>query len=119
MNFADGLQMLLFLAVVLAAAVPLGWWCYRLLDGSWRIPGEGWLFRLAGVDATAGYSGGRYAGAVLLLNGLGVVVVMALLMLQGMLPGNPQALPGTSWHLAFNTAVSFATNTNWQSYGGE
>ncbi len=119
MNGSDAIQMLLFLVTVLAAAVPLGWWCHCLLADTWRIPGEAWLFRLAGIDSTAGYTGPRYAAAVLLLNGLGVVVVMALLILQGVLPGNPQGLPGTSWHLAFNTAVSFATNTNWQSYGGE
>ncbi len=119
MTPTDGLQMFLFLAVVLAAAVPLGWWCHRLLDGTWRIPGETWLFRLAGIDPAVGYSGGHYAVAVLCLNGVGIAVVMTLLLLQGVLPGNPQGLPGTSWHLAFNTAVSFATNTNWQSYGGE
>jgi K+-transporting ATPase ATPase A chain len=56
---------------------------------------------------------------LLLLNGIGIVVVMALVMAQGALPGNPQALPGVSWHLALNIAISFATNTDWQSYGGE
>jgi K+-transporting ATPase ATPase A chain len=119
MNFSDGLQLALFLALVLAAAVPLGWWCHGLLSGRWRIPGEAWLFRAAGIDPATGYGWQRYAGAVLLLNALGVTVVMSLLLLQGHLPGNPQALPGTTWDLALNTAVSFATNTNWQSYGGE
>ncbi len=119
MNLTDAMQMLLFVALVLAAAIPLGWWCYGLLAGRWRIPGEGRLFRLAGIDAAAGYGWRSYALALLLLNGLGLATVMTLLMLQGVLPGNPQALPGVSWHLALNTAISFATNTNWQSYGGE
>jgi len=119
MNLSDGVQMVLFVVLILAAAVPLGWWCHGLLAGRWRVPGEGPLFRMAGIDAVAGYGWGRYALALLLLNGLGLAVVMALLMLQGVLPGNPQALPGLSWHLALNTAISFATNTNWQSYGGE
>lgn len=119
MNYSDATQMLLFLLLLLAAAVPLGWWCHGLMAGRWSVPGEGPLFRLAGIDPTAGFGWGRYAVALLLLNGVGIAVVMALLMLQGVLPGNPQALPGLSWHLALNTAISFATNTNWQSYGGE
>ena len=119
MSAADGWQMLLFLALVLGAAVPLGWWCHGLLAGGWRVPGERWLFRLAGVDPAADYTWRGYALALLLLNGVGLIVVMGLLLLQGALPGNPQGLPGTSWHLAFNTAASFVTNTDWQSYGGE
>jgi K+-transporting ATPase ATPase A chain len=119
MNPVDGMQMVLFVLLVLGAAVPLGWWCHRLLSGRWRLPGEAWLFRWAGVDPAAEYDWRRYALALVLLNVVGIAMVMSLLLLQGHLPGNPQQLPGTSWDLAFNTAVSFATNTNWQSYGGE
>ena len=61
----------------------------------------------------------HYLLAILLFNALGFVVLLAILLLQGSLPLNPQQLPGLSWHLALNTAVSFVTNTNWQSYSGE
>ena len=119
MIMSDLIQFALFLVLLLAVAVPLGWWCRGLMDGTWKIPGESWLFRLAGVDPGIGYDWRRYAMALLLFNGLGLVVIMGLLLCQGFLLGNPQQFPGTSWHLAFNTAVSFITNTNWQSYGGE
>ncbi|MCK6487444.1 MAG: potassium-transporting ATPase subunit KdpA [Planctomycetes bacterium] len=119
MNLSDWWQMVLFLALLLVAAVPLGWWCHRLLDGRLTLPGERHLLRLAGIDPAQGCGWQRYAGAVVLFNACGFAVLLGLLMLQGVLPGNPQGLPGLSWHLAFNTAVSFTTNTNWQSYGGE
>ena len=61
----------------------------------------------------------HYLLAILLFNALGFVVLLAMLLMQGSLPLNPQQLPGLSWHLALNTAVSFVTNTNWQSYSGE
>jgi K+-transporting ATPase ATPase A chain len=61
----------------------------------------------------------RYAVALLIFNLLGLVVVYALQRLQADLPFNPDGMAGTTADLAFNTAVSFATNTNWQSYGGE
>ena len=61
----------------------------------------------------------HYLLAILLFNALGFVVLLAILLMQGALPLNPQQLPGLSWHLALNTDVSFVTNTNWQSYSGE
>ncbi|MGC0990913.1 potassium-transporting ATPase subunit KdpA [Pantoea agglomerans] len=61
----------------------------------------------------------HYLLAILLFNALGFVVLLAILLMQGALPLNPQQLSGLSWHLALNTAVSFVTNTNWQSYSGE
>lgn len=61
----------------------------------------------------------HYLLAILLFNALGFVVLLAILLMQGALPLNSQQLPGLSWHLALNTAVSFVTNTNWQSYSGE
>ena len=61
----------------------------------------------------------HYLLAILLFNALGFVVLLAILLMQGALPLNPQQQPGLSWHLALNTAVSFVTNTNWQSYSGE
>ncbi|STS89214.1 potassium-transporting ATPase subunit A [Klebsiella variicola] len=61
----------------------------------------------------------QYLLAILLFNALGGLALFALLMLQGVLPFNPQHLPGLSWDLALNTAVSFVSNTNWQAYAGE
>ena len=76
------------------------------------------LWRLLGAEARSmGWA--QYLLAILLFNLLGLVLLMAILLLQDKLPLNPQQLPALSWHLALNTAVSFVTNTNWQSYGGE
>jgi K+-transporting ATPase ATPase A chain len=119
MNFSDLLQMALTLGLILAAAVPLGWWCFRLLGDRDPSAMEHRLLGWLGPNAGAGHGWRGYAAGILLFNGIGLGVLFALLMLQGVLPGNPQHLPGLSWHLAFNTAVSFVTNTNWQSYGGE
>lgn len=74
------------------------------------------VFRLSGQDEM---SWKEYAGALLVFNGLCLLVVTTLQMLQASLPLNPNHLENVSWHLAFNTAVSFVTNTNWQSYAGE
>lgn len=123
---APGLAQLALYAVALVVlAVPLGAYmarvhagrahtAQRLLGGSERL-----IYRLCGVDATAEMSWQRYALALLLFNLVGVVVVYALMRLQGVLPGNPLHLPAVAPRLAFNTAISFATNTDWQAYGGE
>src|SRR5438132_13832871 len=115
------LQLLLYLAVLLAAVKPLGWYMARVYQG--RACGLdralGWLerllYRLSGVDAGREMTWRTYAVAVLLFNGIGLAAVYLLLRLQGVLPINPQGFSGATPDLAFNTAVSFATNTNWQS----
>lgn len=61
----------------------------------------------------------KYAASVLVFSGIGLVFLFLLQLLQGVLPGNPQGLPGVKWDLSFNTSVSFVTNTNWQAYSGE
>ncbi|CAH6635358.1 potassium-transporting ATPase subunit KdpA [Pseudocitrobacter vendiensis] len=106
-----------FLVVLFILARPLG----KILAGmiaNEPLRGEAVLWRTLGIS-TDEMSWQRYALAILLLNLCGLVALFALLMLQGVLPFNPQGFPGLSWHLALNTAVSFVTNTNWQSYGGE
>jgi K+-transporting ATPase ATPase A chain len=119
------LQLALYLAVLLAAVKPLGLYMARVYQGQpcGLDRALGWLerllYRAAGIDSNRDMSWRGYAVAVLLFNGIGLAVVYALLRLQGLLPLNPQNQPNVSPHLAFNTAVSFATNTNWQSYGGE
>jgi K+-transporting ATPase ATPase A chain len=119
------LQLALFLVILLLLVRPLGAYMARVYEGQpvWlsRLLGplERLLYRLAGVDAGAEMSWKQYAAAMLLFNLAGVLVVYGLLRLQGMLPLNPEGLVAVTPDLAFDTAVSFATNTNWQSYGGE
>lgn len=118
-------QLAIYLLVLVALAKPLGWYMARVYQnqscGLDRALGwlERGLYRLAGVDPAVEMGWKAYAVAVLLFNALGFVAVYALQRFQGSLPLNPQDLPATSSDLAFNTAASFATNTNWQSYGGE
>ncbi|MHA0984827.1 potassium-transporting ATPase subunit KdpA [Kosakonia cowanii] len=110
-----------FLLVLFLLARPLGSLLAKLIAGQ-PLPGvgvvENLLWRGLGID-TREMSWRHYLLAILGLNLLGLALLFALLMLQGILPLNPQNLPGLSWHLALNTAVSFVSNTNWQSYAGE
>lgn len=109
-----------FLVVLFILARPLGSGLARLINNV-PLPGTG------SVEKDLARTGNRrsemnwrqYLIAILLLNIVGLIALFAMLMLQGILPLNPQQLPGLSWHLALNTAVSFVTNTNWQSYAGE
>ena len=110
-----------FLLVLMILAKPLGSGLARLIEGS-PLPGlagvERVIWRLSGVRQRE-MNWREYLLAILLLNMVGLAVLFSILMLQGALPFNPQQLPGLSWHLALNTAVSFVANTNWQSYAGE
>ncbi len=110
-----------FLLVLFILARPLGTVLAKLIAGT-PLAGTGrmeaGLWRIVGVDPRE-MDWRQYLVAILLLNLLGLALLFTLLMLQGVLPLNPQQLPGLSWHLALNTAVSFVANTNWQSYAGE
>ncbi|QIG52226.1 potassium-transporting ATPase subunit KdpA [Nordella sp. HKS 07] len=119
MTLAGWLQIILVFAIVIAAALPLGLYMARLFGRAELLPAEGGLYRLAGVDPKREQSWASYALAMLLFNFIGFVVLYLLQRLQFYLPLDPQGFSGTSEHLAFNTAVSFVSNTNWQSYGGE
>jgi potassium-transporting ATPase potassium-binding subunit len=123
---ANGItQILLFLAILLLLVKPLGLFMARVFEGerTFMTPVIGWLerlvYRFSGVDPKQEQDWKRYAFAMLLFNAAGFLFVYLLQRLQGALPLNPQALGAVSPDLAFNTAVSFATNTNWQGYGGE
>ena len=123
---ANGLlQLALYLGVLLLLVKPLGSYMARVYEGEALMVGkllgpvERLCYRLAGVAPDLEMTWKQYAGAVLLFGLAGVLAVYALMRLQGVLPLNPQGLAGTTPHLAFNTAVSFVTNTNWQSYAGE
>ncbi|HTV22795.1 MAG TPA: potassium-transporting ATPase subunit KdpA [Polyangiaceae bacterium] len=118
-------QLCVYFAVLLCLVKPLGSYMARVFEGEpvWlgKLVGpiERRVYRLAGVKPDAEMSWKQYAAAVLVFNLIGVLAVYLLLRAQGLLPLNPQRLGATSPDLALNTAVSFATNTNWQSYGGE
>ncbi|CNH91325.1 MULTISPECIES: potassium-transporting ATPase subunit KdpA [Yersinia] len=110
-----------FMLVLLVLSRPLGGVLARLIEGEPFAPLqkiEAGLWRCSGVK-NAEMNGWQYALAILSFNLLGIVLLFALLMAQGSLPLNPEKMPGMSWHLALNTAVSFVTNTNWQAYSGE
>ncbi len=119
------LQITLYVFVLLACARPLGTYMARVYDDApaglnrWLAPLEQWIYRLCGVSPKQEMRWTEYAVALLIFNLLGTLAVFALQRMQGFLPLNPQDLPGISPDSAFNTAVSFATNTNWQGYGGE
>ncbi|MBO0699107.1 MAG: potassium-transporting ATPase subunit KdpA, partial [Zavarzinella sp.] len=118
-------QLVLYLVVLVALVKPLGAYMARVYQsrpfGLDRVLGwlERGIYRLAGVDPAKEMTWKVYAGTTLLFNGLGFLAVYLLMRLQAVLPLNPQDLPACGPDLSFNTAASFATNTNWQSYGGE
>jgi potassium-transporting ATPase potassium-binding subunit len=116
---ADLLQAGLYALVLLALAIPLGAYMARVFNGEARFlaPMERAVLGAAGVGAGQRWTG--YAASLISFNLAGFVVLLLMLRFQNMLPFNPQGFDGLSWHLSFNTAVSFVTNTNWQSYGGE
>jgi K+-transporting ATPase ATPase A chain len=114
-----------FLVVLLALSWPLGILLARVGNGG-AVPGFAWagkieklLYRAAGTSSEEKQSWQTYAIALLLFNGLGALAVYGLQRAQAWLPLNPQALPNISPDSAFNTAVSFVSNTNWQGYSGE
>ncbi|RZJ00829.1 MAG: potassium-transporting ATPase subunit KdpA [Brevundimonas sp.] len=125
MNIQGWAEIALTLGLSVLIAWPLGIYLSRVWNGekTWLDPVlrpvEGVFYRVAGVDPKRSQAWLGYAGALLAFNLAGFVFLYAMLRLQGVLPLNPQGFAGVSPHLAFNTAVSFVTNTNWQSYGGE
>ncbi|HEV6968677.1 potassium-transporting ATPase subunit KdpA [Roseateles sp.] len=121
MNASAWIQLVAFLVVLLALAWPLARWMHAVMEGRvrWLRRVERGLLKRAGVDTDAEQGWLRYALGLLVFNALGVLAVYALQRLQQWLPLNPQGLGPVAPDSAFNTAVSFVTNTNWQGYGGE
>ena len=121
------LQIVVFFLVVLALTKPLGVYMHRVFeprDGRLPLPRllgpiERFCFRVCGVDPNREQTWVAYTLSMLLFSALGVLGTYAVLRLQHLLPLNPQHLPAVEPRLAFNTAASFVTNTNWQSYAGE
>jgi K+-transporting ATPase ATPase A chain len=118
-------QFALYCAILLACAPLLGGYMYRVYSGQAVLlspvfkPVEKVIYRICGIDAQASQHWSRYAVTLLAFNAAGWVLLFAILRLQHLLPWNPAGLAPMSSDLAFNTAVSFVTNTNWQAYGGE
>ena len=111
---------ILYFAVLTGAALSLSVWMARVYGGLPALAGiERLFFRLSGIDATREMGWSAYALAVLAFNLAGFVLLYLLLRAQGALPFNPDGIGGMAPDLAFNTAVSFITNTNWQAYSGE
>ena len=125
MQLNDYLQLALFLILLLIATPVLGSFMAKVFQGEehfLKLP-LGWLerfvYRFAGVNPEEEMSWKNYAAALMSFSFIGILVLFCLQVFQVWLPLNTQSLPNISWHSAINTAVSFVTNTNWQSYSGE
>lgn len=121
MSTGAWLQLAVFLALLLVLAWPLARYIDTVMAGRFALGRrlEGPLFQLAGVRSDEETGWLRYALGLLVFNGLGVLAVYALQRWQAVLPLNPQGMAAVAPDSAFNTAISFVTNTNWQGYGGE
>ena len=119
------LQYVLYLAILVAVGIPLGTLMAHVMDGKKCFltpvirPVEKGIYKLLRIDENEQMNWKRYLVAVLEFSGIGLVFLIALQMLQNLLPFNPQGLPGVPWDLSYNTAASFVSNTNWQAYSGE
>ena len=126
MNMSGWLQLALFVVALAVITKPMGLYLTQVLDANGKTwfdrvlgPLERFTYRLMGVDPRREHNWKQYTLAMLLFSLVSCLFTYAILRLQHLLPLNPQHLGPLSPHLAFNTAVSFTTNTNWQSYVGE
>jgi K+-transporting ATPase ATPase A chain len=125
MTYIGLAQIAVFTALIAGLTKPLGFYMARVFAGEWTVlrpvlgPIEKILYRVAGVDPAEEQSWLDYAFSFLTFNCFGILTLYALQRLQLLLPLNPQGLTGVSPDLSFNTAISFTTNTSWQSYAGE
>ena len=125
MTFNGWVQIALFVAILLVLTRPLGGYLSRVLEGQRTfmspvlVPVERGFYRLAGIDPNEDQSWWVYCRAMLVFHVVAYVFLYLMLRLQSVLPFNPQDMAAIPPDLSFNTAVSFLTNTNWQSYGGE
>ncbi len=125
MPILDLVQLALYVVLLVAVAKPVGTYLTRVFSGERTFlhrvmaPVERALYRVVGVDPEGEMSWVIYTGSMLAFSMVCFTVLFVILRLQGVLPLNPAHVPGMPSELAFNTAVSFVTNTNWQAYGGE
>ncbi|MCQ4894983.1 potassium-transporting ATPase subunit KdpA [Anaerotruncus sp. DFI.9.16] len=119
------LQYVLYLLILVLLGVPLGKYMYHVMTGERTFlspllrPVEKGLCKLMRIDPAQEMTWKQYALAAVMFSAFGFLFLFLLNLFQGVLPLNPEGLPGCSWHLSFNTTASFVTNTNWQSYSGE
>src|SRR5215831_3149754 len=126
MNTFGWIQLAVYLAALVLITKPMGLYLMQVLDVNGKTwfdpvlkPMERLTYRILGVDATREHDWKQYTFAMLLFSLVSCVFTYAILRLQHVLPLNPQKFGPLTPDLAFNTAVSFTTNTNWQNYGGE
>jgi K+-transporting ATPase ATPase A chain len=125
MTTLDIIQILLFIALLIGLTPVLGKFMYKVFTDEKHImlPVFGWLekltYKLIKVNPNEESNWKSYTFGLLLFNGIGIIFVFLIQMIQAQLPLNPANLPNVSWHSALNTAISFVTNTNWQGYAGE
>jgi len=125
MTSNDLIQMLVFFVMLIALAIPLSGYMAKVYQGQKTFmdrvmgPLERFIYRLCGIDARKEMNWLEYALSLLAFSFVGILSLFILLLAQGLLPLNPQGFGGLRWDLAWNTAVSFNTNTNWQAYAGE
>src|SRR5208283_2859359 len=126
MTTTGWIQIGVFLALILAITKPLGVFMAKVFTGERTFldpvarPVERLLYRVTGVDEKHEMRWTEYATAMLVFSGVSMLVLYVIQRVQGMLPFNPQHFGAVApQHLAFNTAASFTTNTNWQAYSGE
>ncbi|TIO90865.1 MAG: potassium-transporting ATPase subunit KdpA, partial [Mesorhizobium sp.] len=125
MTLNGWIQILVYCGILLLLVKPLGGYMHRVFKGDRTllspvlVPIERGLYRLAGTSEKEEQHWAAYATGMLLFNLAGFLVLYALQRLQGALPYNPAGMAAVEPELAFNTAASFVTNTNWQNYGGE
>lgn len=119
------IQDIIYILLLVGLSVPLGIYIYKVMTGqkvflsSILSPVEKGIYKVMGIQGEDEMTPKEYTFAVLAFSAFGIVTVLLLMLLQGVLPFNPEHFGSVSWDLAFNTAVSFVTNTNWQAYSGE
>lgn len=119
------LQYVMYLGILVLLAIPLGIYIGKVMNGEKVLlskllsPCEKLIYKVLGINKEEEMTWRRYSISVLIFSGVGFIILFLIQILQGILPGNPEGVGGLSWDLAFNNAVSFITNTNWQSYSGE
>jgi len=119
------IQLILFLALLVVLSPLLGSYMAKVFMDEKHVmkPVFGWLekliYHVSGIKSKEEMNWKTYLFSILIFNFFGFLLLFLLLIFQSILPLNPEHLPDISWHLAFNTAMSFTTNTNWQSYSGE
>lgn len=119
------IQMILYCVILVVLAIPLGKYIGKVMNGEKTIltkvfsPVENFIYRVLKIDKDEDMGWKKYAVCAGAFSVISLAVLWLILMIQNILPLNPESQAGTSWHLGFNTAASFVTNTNWQAYSGE